>query len=797
MIKNHFKIAIRNLIRNKSIAIINIAGLGISIAAYILIGLFVYNEISFDDHIPDKNNIFRLNEYVHYDGTAPQLSASIGPPIAAFLKNNHPEIENYTRIMPATPFVYPSVILEYAGKKITISNAIVTDPTFIEMFNPPMVEGDKNNFVRNQNAITLTQSTASKFFGNESALNKTLILHSGDTSLYVVVSNVIADFPEASHIRAEVLLPVPRDFEEGFLGTNYGVLLGPAYLKLKPGININALETSLTETIHSKNKFIDMRLQPLKQVHARSTDISNDLFNYNKIDGKYINIFIVIAMAIFIIACINFINLTIAIAGYRGKEIAVKKIIGAKRIHIILQMLTETFISVFLALLTSIFLAVIFLPFLNNIIHSGLEVNALFQSNLVAMYILALLITTILGGAYPAWLISSAKANEVLKSKILMNRSRITFRNILVTGQFAIAVIFIVSTIVFIQQLRFLQNKDLGYSYSQILKVPLNMQSVAKLSVIQSELLQVKGVSDITTGYTELGGTGALFGVEYVAPDGQQKHVSVNFENVTTNYAGFFGMKIISGTDFSKNNNGTQYIINEMFAKQIGYSNPVGKPISLSGGWPQGIIVGVIKDFNYSSMHSKIEPLLIGTINNPVFKKQLYIKLSASKISKAINDIESKLRSVSGDPNISIQFLDEHFKEIYQSDRQAATMITIIGGLSITLAILGLLGLAAFIIVRRTKEIGIRKVVGATTQNIAFMLSKDFMKLILIAILIASPVSWWAMNKWLESFAYRITIGLNVFLIAGASIMVCTLMVISFQSIKAALANPVKSLRTE
>jgi putative ABC transport system permease protein len=797
MIKNYFKIAIRNLIRNKSFAIINIAGLGISIAACILIGLFVYNEISFDDHIPDRDNIFRLNEYVHYDGTAPQVSAAIGPPIVSFLKNNHPEIENYTRILPATPFVYPSVILEYAGKKITISNAVVTDPTFMEMFNPSIVEGDKNNFVRNQNTITLTKSTASTFFGNESALNKTLILHSGDTSFSMIVSNVIADFPETSHIRAEVLLPVPRDFEEGFLGTNYGAMIGPAYLKLKPGINISALESGLTETIHSKNRFIDMRLQPLSQVHAQSTDISNDLFNYNKIDGKYINIFIAIAMAIFIIACINFVNLTIAIAGYRGKEIAVKKIIGAKRTHIILQMLSETFISVFLALLTSVFLAVIFLPFLNNIIHRGLEAKDLFQSNLVAMYILALLITTILGGAYPAWLISSAKANEVLKSKILMNRSRITFRNILVTGQFAIAVIFIVSTIVFIQQLRFLQNKDLGYSYSQILKVPLNMQSAAKLPVIQSELLQIKGVSDITTGYTELGGTGSLFGVEYIAPDGQQKHVSVNFENVTANYAGFFGMEIISGTDFNKNNNGTQYIINEMFAKQMGYSDPIGKPISLSGGWPQGIIVGVIKDFNYSSMHSRIEPLLIGAINNPVFKKQLYIKLSASKISKAINDIESKLRSVSGDPNISIQFLDEHFKEVYQSDRQAAIMITIIGGLSITLALLGLLSLAAFIIVRRTKEIGIRKVVGATAQNIAFMLSKDFMKLILIAILIASPVAWWAMNKWLQGFAYRITIGLNVFLIAGASITVLTLVVISFQSIKAAMANPVKSLRTE
>ena len=290
MLGSYFTIACRNLVRNKSYATINIIGLGVGIAACILIGLFVYNEISFDNNVPNKANIYRLNEYVHYDGTAPQLSAAIGPPIASFLKNNHQEIEDYTRVLPATPFIYPSITLEYNGKKITTSQMACTDSSFANMFGIKIIEGDKGNFIRDQNSIVLTQSLAYKIFGKTTALNKMLALHTRDTTIYVAVSNVIADLPKTSHLQVDGLLPVPDDFGYG-LENNYGVLLGPTYLQLKPGININAFQSKLTETIHAKNRFIDMRLQPLNQVHSQSTDINYDFFNYNKIDGKYISNF--------------------------------------------------------------------------------------------------------------------------------------------------------------------------------------------------------------------------------------------------------------------------------------------------------------------------------------------------------------------------------------------------------------------------------------------------------------------------------------------------------------------------
>jgi putative ABC transport system permease protein len=541
-----------------------------------------------------------------------------------------------------------------------------------------------------------------------------------------------------------------------------------------------------------------MRLQPLREVHSRSTDVNYDYFNYNKIDGKYIRIFIVIALAIFIIACINFINLTIAIAGYRGKEIAIKKIIGAKRAQIILQVLTEAFLSIFIALLLSILLAAVFLPYLNTILNRDLDINSLFQVRLIAIYAIILLVTTVLAGSYPAWLISSSKINQVLKSKILFGRSRTTLRNVLVTGQFAIAVIFIVSLVVFIKQLQFLQQKDLGYSYNQVIRIPMNVQTAEKLPILRSELQKIKGVKDITNGYMDLGGHGSLFGIDYVAPDGQSKHISVNFENTAINYFQFFGMKIIAGGDFNKENATNEYLVNETLAKQIGHSNPVGKQINLSGGWPPGRIVGVVKDFNYSSLHGGIEPLLISAINNvSAWKTQLYIKLSTAEIATTLKEVETTLKVITGDAANGIQFLDEHFKEIYDSERQAGAMVAIIGGLAISIACLGLLSLAAFIIVRRTKEIGIRKVAGASVSNIAVMLSKDFLKLVIVAIIIAFPLGWWAMNTWLQSFAYRITIGPDVFLFAGASIILITLLTVSFQAIKAAIANPVQSLRAE
>ncbi|MBK0379170.1 ABC transporter permease [Mucilaginibacter segetis] len=797
MVKNYFKVAIRSLMRNKVYTSINIIGLAVGIATCVLIGLFVKNEVSFDDNVLNSKQIYRLNEYVHYDGTAPSLSAAVGPPIAPFLQASHNEISNYSRVFPAVPFIYPSITLEYNGKKIKTDQIACTDTSFADFFNVKFISGNKANFIKTQNSITLTKSLAHKLFGNESALNKTIVLHKSDTSAtYFVVGSIIADMPQNSHMQIEGLLPIPDEFLKGYLGDNYGILLGPTYVKIADNKNIAALEQKLTKSIHIKNTGIDIRLQPLSQIHAQSVDINYDYYNYNKIDGKYINIFIIIALAVFLIGCVNFINLTIAIAGYRGKEIAIKKIIGAKRTQIVLQVLTETLVSVLMALFIAVGLIAAFLPALNKLVNRELTMNTLYQHNNLLLFAAILVFTTLLAGAYPAILISSAKINKALKSKVLFGSSKSSLRNVLVTGQLVIAVVFMISLIVITQQLKYLQQKDLGFAYTQIIKIPLDTKAAEKLTVVRSDLAKINGVVDVTNGYMELGGNGGLYGIDYKAPNGEAKHISVNMENAAPNYIDFFKMKLIAGETFNKNPS-NQYLINETLAKQIGYANPVGKQINLSGGFDPGVIVGVVKDFNYSNLHSKIEPLIISSVDMPVWQTQLYIKVLPANISGTLKVIEQTMKRVTDDDQFSYEFMDEHFKQVYQSDQQVSTMIAIIGGLALFISSLGLLSLAAFVALRRKKEIGVRKVLGASVINITATLSKEFVNIVLIAFIIASAIGWYTMNMWLENFSYRIAIQWWMFVFAGILSLTIVLITISFQTIRAALANPVNSLKNE
>jgi len=794
----YLKAAWRNLAYNRNYTILNIGGLSLAIAACALIGLFVQNEYSFDKYIPNVSQVYRLNEYIHYEGTAPQVSAATGAPIGRFCKDNHNEIETYTRVFPATPFIYPSVTLAYEGKKIKTNNIACTDTTFAGMFGVAISEGDKEDFVRDRNSIVLTQDLATRLFGTQSALHKTLLMITDDTTVrHVTVCNIIQDFPASSHLQVEGLLPITDEFEKRFMGQSWGALLGPTYLKLRPGTDISKLQARLTATLHTKNRFIDLQLQPVTKIHTASSDINYDFYNYHRADGKYIMVFIIIALAIFGIACCNFINLTIAIAAYRGKEIAVKKIMGAGRSHIFFQVLAETFLAVLGAVVLSILLTAIFLPSMNDVIGRRIPVSNLYEWPVPGIYMAVLLITTLFAGLYPALLVSSSKINQALKTKVLFGGSRTSLRNVLVTGQFTIALLFIIGLTIFLRQLQFLRNKNLGYTYEQVMKVPLDVQEAAKLGVLRSELLKIKGVSDISYGFMELGGKGSLFGIEYLAPDGQRKKISVNFENAPANYAGFFGMKIMAGRDFTRDNPTNEYLINETLARKIGYKDPVGKEINLAS-FPPGRVVGVVQDFNYSSLHTGIEPLLISSINYvPVWQSQLYIKVSTIGIMSTMQEVAARLKAVTGDNSLDPKFLDEHFRRTYDAERHAGTIIAIIGVLAISIACLGLFGLAAFVIARRAKEISIRKVLGASVAGVVLALSREFIRLVVIAFIIATPVTWWLINKWLQGFAYRIMIQWWMFALAGAVAMLIAFLTVGVLAMGAARSNPMKSLRTE
>jgi len=797
MLKIYFKTAYRNLLKNKAYAFVNILGLAVGITACVLIGLFVNNERSFDNFVPNADKVYRLNEYMHYDGTAPSTAAIVGPPVAPFLKANNNEIDSYTRVFPAVPLVYPSVTMEYQGKKIKADKLACTDTSFADMFNPVMIEGERNKFVRDQNTIVLTASLAHKLFGNSPALNKTIQLHTADTTVTnFTVSNVIADMPKNSHLQIEAMVPFPKEFLNSFLGTNYNVLMGATYLRISNNKNIGLLEKRLTKTIHAKSKFIDFTLQPLNRIHTGSVNISYDELNYKKIDGKYLNIFIIIAIAVFLIACVNFVNLTTAIAGYRGKEVAIKKIVGARRFHVVFQVLIETFFSVLLSLVLALLLITVFLPLLNKLLDRELTSESIYHGAMLVVFAGILIGTTLLAGIYPAWFISRANTGEALKTKVLLGGSKSSLRNILVTGQFTIAVVFMISLMVILKQLKYMQQRDLGYSYSQVIKLPMDLQLAKKMPVLKAEIAKVKGVKDITNGFMEMGGNGSLFGIDFIAPNGEAQKITVNMENAGINYISFFDMKMIAGRAFSKDQQ-NEYIINQTLAKQIGYADPVGKPINITS-LPPGRIIGVVKDFNYSTLHKTIEPLIIGSMDYiPYWQTNLYVKVSGTDVSQTLKNIQEVFNGISGDNKFDYQFIDDHFKEVYHSERQAGSMIAIIGGLAMLISCLGLLSLAAFVVLRRKKEIGIRKVLGASVANITALLSKEFLILVFIAFVIASPVAYYFMDKWLQGFAYRIKIQWWVIAGAGGAAIVIAFITISFQSIKAALANPVKSLRSE
>lgn len=798
MMNNSFRSAWRHLLAHRTFTLINIIGLAIGIAACILIGLSVSHERSFDADIPNIAHLYRLNEYVHYDGTPPQVAGNVGAPIAPFLAADHPGIEAFARVIPSS-WIYPSTTLEKGGNSIKTDELVCTDTAFARLFGLRFLEGDKADYARTINTIVLTRSLAHRLFGSESALHKTLLLKVDDTIRYpVAVTGVVEDLPATSHLQAEAMMPVPKSFDTGWAGKNWGMFVAAAYARVKPGTNPEDLQAQLTSAIHQKNTGIDIRLQPVSDLHTGSIDVNFDHFNFQKIDGKYLRVFIIIGLAIFIIACCNFVNLTIALAAYRGKEVAMKKIMGARRSHLLFQVLTEAFLSTAIAIGLSVGLVALFLPTLNNLLGRELSFTSLWHWPIIGIYGAILLATTLFAGLYPAILIASARAQQALRSKVLLGGSRTSLRNILVTGQFAIAVIFIVCLIVFVRQLNYMQNKDLGYSHEQIYKVRLEGKDQAKAYLFRNELARVPGVKSVAGGFFELGTSGGIFGVDYLSADGQQKHESFNFENGTPNYVKFFGMKIVAGRDFTPGKPHNEYLINETLAKHLGYADPIGKPIHVSS-FDAGTIVGVVKDFNFSSLHKKIEPLLIGSIDYvPLWQRELYLKVATADLPQTLKAINSTLQSLSADDKrLTGQFLDDQFRQLYAADKQAGSMIAVIGTLAVIIAGLGLFGLAAFIMAKRTKEISIRKVLGASVTNVVGHLSKSFLGLVVIAFCVATPITWVLTNRWLEGFAYRIEVQWWMFVLAGVLAVGIALLIVGLLALRAAVANPVSSLRTE
>jgi putative ABC transport system permease protein len=802
MFRNYFKTAWRNLWKNRAYSAINIIGLATGLAACIIIMLFVSYENSFDSL--HKKNIYRLNEVQKFPGMVASQKVALSMfPMGPTLKNEFPEILNFTRVNWDD-----KVKFKYAEKTIYLPAILMVDSTFLDIFDFPLLKGNRATVLQKPNSIVLTASAAEKFFGNEDPIGKRIKRFGGNDTLDFEVTGVLKNVPQNSQVQFDGLFPfntygkfIPNMMK------NWGGNWLNTYLELAPGANMASLEKKFPGYLkkymanNDNWKFYELFLLPLKEVHAGASDIGLDYLNYQKFDKNYTKIFFVIAIIVLVIACINFMNLSTARSAERSKEVGIRKSIGAQRSQLSVQFIFESIILALVALLFGILLVELFLPFVNQVSQRDIKLPLFTDWRLALSIIGGTVAVGIIAGLYPAAYLSSFQPVKVLKGGSLAGKGKSLLRNVLVVSQFTSAIFLIIATIFAIRQLGFMQSRDPGFDRSSVVTVPLDNQTASKFDVLKQQLLANSLVTGVTAAQDQLGSHLDQSGIMFIGDSAKRDLTSTRLI-VDPDYLKLYRIPVLIGRDFSdaKSANGKEYIINEALAKELLKDKPTRPITSLLGrtfGFDSsGTIVGIARDFNFNSLHYKIETMFLFNQKEWGFNT-LSVKVNADKGKEAVAFIRSVWHENFPDHPFEYQFLDDHFAEVYRADSQVGRIVGALAVLAIIISCLGLFGLASYSAERRTKEIGIRKVLGATVNGIVSLLSKDFLKLVLISNLIAWPLAWLTLHKWLQDFAYRVNISWWVFIIAGLASLLIAQLTVSFQAIRAAIMNPVKSLRTE
>ena len=801
MIKNYFITAIRNMLRHKGFSLINILGLAIGLAAFLLITIFVRYELSFDGM--HKKNIYRLDEVQSFEGmVAPQNVALSMYPMASTLNAEFPEITKATHI-----YGFEKYSFNNGEKKIYLPKIFMADSSFLQVFDFPLVHGDRATALTEPTSLLLTEESAAKIFGKENPIGKTIVHYGGDTVTFKV-TGILKNIPKNSHLQFDGIASF-KNIEDPEWLNGWGGNWVNTYLELAPNTNIAALESKFPAYLKKHKgeegvKNYKLFLQSLKTVHAGSVNVTHDYNNFQKFDSRYTYIFSILAILVLVIACINFINLSTALSSSRAKEVGIRKSVGAFRLQVAGQFIGESILVSLFALVVALGIIYLSLPFLRNLTERDLQLP-LSSQPIMFLFLIGLAIAVgFLSGLYPAAFLSRFNPSRVLKGLIENVGGRPTMRNTLVIGQFSAAIILIIGTLLATQQLIFMQRQPTGFNREQVVIIPLSRIANQKYDALKQELLKNTAITGVTGSGQRLGNNFHQSNARFKSDSGMRE-LTTSQVLVDFNYLAFYNIQLLEGRNFSegRGDNGRGYIINESMAKELLKDKP-GTPLrSLIGksyamGWEDslGTIIGIAKDFNFNSLHHKIETLTM-EVKKEWGYSEMSVRIDGNHAQQALNYISNVWSKMVPDLFFDYTFLDDHFAKLYQSDKQVSVVMSILAGLAIFIACLGLFGLATFTAQRRTKEIGIRKVVGASVFQITALLSKDFLKLVLVSFIIAVPVAWIGMSKWLEDFAYRINISVWVFVVAGICAIAIALLTISFQSIKAALANPVKSLRSE
>ncbi|MGN6298410.1 MAG: ABC transporter permease [Ginsengibacter sp.] len=785
MIHNYLKTTFRNLWKNKGFTFLNIFGLGIGIACASLIFLWVEDEINFNNYFSNKENLYKIKDSQTYDGTTFTFDATPGP-LAAGIKTEIPGIKNSARSSWGQQSLFS------LGEKNIYERGMYVDSSFLKMFQLEFVQGNAGTAFQQLHSLVITEKMAHKFFGNDNAIGKSLRIDNNTSS---VVTGVIKDLPESVSFQFEWLAPF-KIFENqnSWLQSwrNNGVL---TYVELQPGADTKAINRKLYNYVQSKAQDAEAKMSVYPMSRWRLYDSWKD---GKEVPGriKYVNLFSLIAWIILLIACINFMNLSTARSGKRAREVGVRKVLGAAKSKLVGQFIGESVIMALISAVVAVCIIFAVLPAFNSLVEKQLSIH-LFQPLHISALLVIAVVCGLVAGSYPAFYLSSFNPVAVLKGiRIKMNGSAGLIRKGLVVLQFSISIILIISTIIIYKQINHAKNRSLGYDKENLIYLPLQGKLKEHFNAVKNDLVQTGVVKDAALSQStvlQLGSNTGDFQWQGKDPD---KQVLITVESVSPEYTSTMGMRIEKGRNFYddyKSDSGN-IIINQTLAKIIGDKNIIGSLIT--DGDNKFTVVGVIDDFVYNNLYSPSSPLILFPDTSGTNFLTVRLK-KTSNVAGALEKVENVIKANNPGFPFDYKFVDDQFGQFFKTEMLIGKLASVFAFLAIFISCLGLFGLAAYTAERRTKEIGIRKVLGASAKGLAGLLSKEFLILVMISCLIAFPIAWWMMHNWLEGYEYRVPISWPIFLVAGLLAMLIALFTVSVQAIKAALANPIQSLRSE
>ena len=785
MFRNYVKIAFRNLIRHKGFSILNITGLAIGMVCTILILFWVQHELSFDRYHKNGKNIYRILQHIQYSEIV-TWAINQGP-LGPALKEEIPEIEEQAR------FCFSQWRMKY-DDQIFVELGGYTDPSLFKMFTIPFVQGDPDTALADPRSMVMTEEVAQKIFGDEDPIGK--IIHVGSDYDFKV-TGILQDIPDNSHFRFKFLANMDVAKEVGRTVDNWRNSHFTTYVQLADNVSMEEANKKIYNFLDAKPTLEDwekLSLQPLFAIHLGS-GIGYDSFGTG--NTKYIVIFLVAAFFILLIACINFMNLSTARSLLRSKEVGLRKVVGAFRGQLIRQFLGEALFQSFIAMILAVVLGILLLPAFNQLARKSFSAHLFLRPDVILGLVAVLLFTGFIAGFYPAFVLSGFRPVSVLKGTSRKTGGGSFFRKALVVFQFCVAVVLMVGSLVIYSQIHFMRNKELGYDKENLVTLSLNTIVQQNYEGLRNELSEDANILNVTR-VAGLPTDGYYFSNSRWNWEGKDPEQDILFRANFVDYDYLEALKapIVMGRNFSKDYgaDATGIIINETSQRAMGFENPIGKRVTL-GEDNVFNIIGVVKDFHYVSLRTEIEPMIL--LLAPEQCSQIVIRINSENTPETLKFMAGVWKKYAGDFEFDYRFLDESLDTLYRGEQQVGRIINVFTILSVFISCLGLFGLASFMALRRTKEIGIRKVLGASISGVVVLLTKEFSKWVIVANLTAWPLSYFALNQWLQEFPYRTDIKLWVFVGTGLMTFMIAILTVSYQSLRAALSNPADSLRYE